>query len=102
MTVNQVRYVCETAKCGSMTRAAERFYISQPALSEQVRALEAELGTVLFRRTPRGAELTSSGAAFCQEAEPARLRAELRPSEEPSQPDIPDRLRPACPFQRSL
>ena len=74
MTVNQVRYVCETAKCGSMTRAAERFYISQPALSEQVRALEAELGTVLFRRTPRGAELTSSGTAFCQEAEPA-LRA---------------------------
>ena len=74
MTVNQVRYVFETAKCGSMTRAAERFYISQPALSEQVRALEAELGIVLFRRTPHGAELTASGAVFCQEAE-AALRA---------------------------
>ncbi len=71
MTVNQVRYVCETAKRGSMTKAAEQFYISQPALSEQVRALEAELGIALFRRTPRGTELTDAGTVFCQEAEAA-------------------------------
>ena len=34
MTITQVRYVCEIAKCGSMTKAANKFYISQPALSE--------------------------------------------------------------------
>lgn len=71
MTVNQVRYVCEIARRGSMTKAAEQFYISQPALSEQVRALEAELDCVLFRRTTRGMELTEAGAAFCREAETA-------------------------------
>ena len=34
MTIAQVQYVCEIAKRGSMSRAAEQFYISQPALSE--------------------------------------------------------------------
>lgn len=70
MTMNQVRYVCEIAKRGSMTKAAEEFYISQPALSEQVRALETELGCQLFRRTTRGTELTDAGERFCQDAEP--------------------------------
>ncbi len=74
MTVNQVRYVFEIAKLGSMTKAAARFYITQPALSEQVQALEAELDCSLFRRTSRGTELTEAGEFFCTEAEPA-LRA---------------------------
>ena len=43
MTITQVQYACEIARRGSMTRAAEQFYISQPALSEQIKALEAEL-----------------------------------------------------------
>ena len=43
MTIAQVQYVCEIAKRGSMSRAAEQFYISQPALSEQLKALETEL-----------------------------------------------------------
>ena len=71
MTMNQVLYVCEIAGRGSMTKAAEQFYISQPALSEQVRALETELGTALFRRTARGMELTPAGERFCIFAEPA-------------------------------
>ncbi|MBP5239390.1 MAG: LysR family transcriptional regulator [Oscillospiraceae bacterium] len=70
MTVTQVRYVCEIAKSGSMTKAANRFFISQPALSEQMKALEAELGCTLFRRTARGTELTEAGERFCREAEP--------------------------------
>jgi DNA-binding transcriptional LysR family regulator len=70
MTVSQVRYVCEIAKTGSMTKAANRFFISQPALSEQMKALEAELGCTLFRRTARGTELTEAGERFCREAEP--------------------------------
>ena len=70
MTITQVRYVCEIAKSGSMTKAANRFFISQPALSEQMKALEAELGCTLFRRTARGTELTEAGERFCREAEP--------------------------------
>ncbi len=53
-----------------MTRAAEQFYISQPALSEQIKALEAELGCVLFRRSAHGTELTETGKRFCKYAEP--------------------------------
>ena len=53
-----------------MTRAAEQFYISQPALSEQIKALEAELGCTLFRRTAHGTEVTEAGARFCKYAEP--------------------------------
>ena len=53
-----------------MTRAAEQFYISQPALSEQIKALEAELGCALFRRSAHGTELTEAGKRFCKYAEP--------------------------------
>ncbi len=70
MTIAQVQYVCEIAKRGSMSRAAEQFFISQPALSEQIKALETELGCVLFRRTARGTELTEAGEQFCRYAEP--------------------------------
>jgi len=70
MTINQVRYVCEIARRGSITKAAERFYISQPALSEQVRALEVELGCRLFRRSAHGTELTEAGERFCRDAAP--------------------------------
>ena len=71
MTVTQVQYVLEIAKCGSITKAAEQFYISQPALSEQIKVLEAELGCTLFRRMAHGTELTEAGIRFCRYAEPA-------------------------------
>ena len=70
MTIAQVQYVCEIAKRGSMSRAAAQFYISQPALSEQIKALETELGCILFRRTAHGTELTGAGEQFCRYAEP--------------------------------
>lgn len=50
--------ICET---GTFSAAAQRLGISQPALSQSVRGLEAELGTPLFDRGPGGAALTSSG-----------------------------------------
>ena len=49
------------AKCGSLTKAAELLYISQPAVSQAVKQLETQLGTSLFNRTHRGMELTSQG-----------------------------------------
>ncbi len=49
------------AKCGSLTRAAEELYISQPAVSQSVKQLENQLGVTLFNRTHRGMELSAQG-----------------------------------------
>lgn len=49
------------AKCGSLTRAAEELYISQPAVSQSIKQLENQLGVLLFNRTHRGMELSAQG-----------------------------------------
>jgi LysR family transcriptional regulator, carnitine catabolism transcriptional activator len=54
---------------GGVTRAARATHVSQPALSQAIRALEAELGTALFDRIGRGVRLTAAGEALL---EPAR------------------------------
>lgn len=49
------------AKCGSLTRAADELFISQPAVSQAIKQLESQLGTTLFNRTHRGMELSEQG-----------------------------------------
>ncbi len=49
------------AKCGSLTKAAEELYISQPAVSQAIKQLESQLGGKLFNRTHKGMELTETG-----------------------------------------
>ena len=49
------------AKCGSLTKAAEELYISQPAVSQAVKQLENQLGGKLFNRTHKGMELSDTG-----------------------------------------
>ena len=49
------------ARCGSLTRAAEELYISQPAVSQAVKQLETQLGTPLFNRLHKGMELSAQG-----------------------------------------
>lgn len=49
------------AKCGSLTRAADELFISQPAVSQAIKQLEGQLGTSLFNRTHRGMELSEQG-----------------------------------------
>ena len=49
------------AKCGSLTKAAEELYISQPAVSQSVKQLENQLGITLFNRTHKGMELSAQG-----------------------------------------
>ena len=71
MTITQVQYVLEIARCGSLSRAAETLYISQPALSAQLRALERELNCAIFQRNAKGVVLTEAGKKFCAAAEGA-------------------------------
>ena len=61
MTIAQVLYVLEIADCRSISAAAERQFISQSALSQQIQRLEGELCYPLFVRTPRGLTLTAAG-----------------------------------------
>lgn len=49
------------AKCGSLTKASEQLYISQPAVSQAIKQLEQQIGGKLFNRTPKGMELTKNG-----------------------------------------
>jgi DNA-binding transcriptional LysR family regulator len=65
----QIRYALAVAKERSFTKAAQRLNISQSAVSEQVKLLEEEAGFPLFRRTPRGIDVTERGRTYLYEAE---------------------------------
>ncbi len=60
--LKKLRAFCETAKLGSMTRAAEALYASQPTISLQIHALEEEMQTTLFERNGPRLSLTTEGS----------------------------------------
>ena len=64
MTLQQLHCVLVIAEAGSLNRAAEQLYLSQPSLTSAVRELEKELGIVLFNRSGRGVTPTQDGAEF--------------------------------------
>lgn len=100
LTLDQLRYLVALAEEGSFTRAAERVYLTQPALSVQIRKLEEALGTRLFDR--RKGTLTEAGRVAVAQArrvleEVERLRllvqgkrpASKAPSGSGSSPPLP-------------
>lgn len=62
-----MRYFLAVAEEGNFTRAAERLHMAQPPLTRQIQALEEDIGTALFVRTGKGAELTEAGQALLDE-----------------------------------
>jgi DNA-binding transcriptional LysR family regulator len=74
--LRQLRYFVAVAEEGSLTQAAARIPVAQQSLSEQIRALERQLGAELFVRGPRGVQLTDVGTALLSEAKPLLSRAD--------------------------
>ncbi len=64
MNLMHLKYAVEVSDAASITRAAERLYISQPNLSRAIRDLEDALGIEIFRRTPKGIFPTAQGEEF--------------------------------------
>ncbi|MDE5993254.1 MAG: LysR family transcriptional regulator, partial [Oscillospiraceae bacterium] len=64
MTLQQLHYAIVISETGSMNKAAERLYISQPSLTNAVKELEREIGITVFKRSGKGVSLTADGMEF--------------------------------------
>jgi DNA-binding transcriptional LysR family regulator len=63
-----LRYLVAVADAGTFTHAAERMFVAQPTLSQQIRRLEDMVGTPLLRRRRDGVELTAAGSVLLEES----------------------------------
>jgi len=68
MELRQLRYFIGVSEAGSLLKASGRLHIAQPALGQQIAALESEVGAQLFDRSSRGMALTDAGKVFLEHA----------------------------------
>ena len=68
LELRQIHYFIAVAESASLSKAVDRLHIAQPALSQNIKNLEEELGTRLFERSRQGMALTDSGSAFLEHA----------------------------------
>lgn len=85
MDIRQIRAFLAIADTGSVTQAAERLHIVQPAVSRQLKLLEDDVGAPLFERDRRGMQLTEAGHILLERARRAlreldAARLEIRPT----------------------
>lgn len=73
MEIHQLKTFVAVAREGSITRASELLYLSQPAVSAHIKAIEDTLGLAVFERTRRGMSLTADGARLLAKAEQTLL-----------------------------
>lgn len=64
MTFQQLTYVVEISRCGSINKAAQKLFLSQSSISSAIKELESELGICFFTRNNRGVEFTQEGREF--------------------------------------
>lgn len=68
MELRHLRYFIGVSEAGSLLKASARLHVAQPALGQQIAALEHDLGARLFDRSSRGVTLTDAGKAFLEHA----------------------------------
>ena len=78
MLLRQMKYFTAVVECGSFTEAAEECFISQSAVSQQIQALENDLGVKLLHRESRGFSLTPAGEYFYRRARELLAEADRR------------------------
>ncbi|MFH1755582.1 MAG: LysR family transcriptional regulator, partial [Candidatus Latescibacterota bacterium] len=76
MEIRQLKYLVSVARRGSMRQAADEHFVTQPAVSIQVKKLEEELGEKLLMRSGRRLVPTETGAYFIRQAEDILQRIE--------------------------
>jgi DNA-binding transcriptional LysR family regulator len=75
MDLRHLRYLIAIVDQGGIRKASRQLYVAQPSISKALRELESELGVDLFRRSPRGIELTEAGDEFVEHARDILARA---------------------------
>lgn len=77
MELRQLRYFVAVAEEGNISRAAQKIFLTQPALSRQIKALEEEIGQCLLERQAHSIRLTAAGEILLREARELLLHADL-------------------------